>query len=453
MNHHRQPTRRVFLQRSALFAAGVCLGKRITRATGPSPNNTLGIAVVGVAGRGADNLHGVAHETIVALCDVDESRAGGAREQFPKAKFFADYRQMLDTLDKDIDAVVISTADHTHATIAMAALKAGKHVYCEKPLTHSVYEAGNLTETAARLKSVTQMGNQIHAGGNYRRVVELVQRGAIGPIREAHVWCGSVWAGGERPTDTPPVPEGLHWDLWLGPRSIPRVPPGLCAAKWRGWWDFGGGGLGDRAATTWTSPTGPSTSGTPGLPRHRDRPFTPNNAPDKLTVTWDYPARGEQPAVKLTGTADRHDPATSPQGQIPEWGAARALHRRPRHAPRQLRRAPPAAGGRTSPTSNGPTPSFLTPSGITRNGPRPAKTGGPTTCGFDNTGPLTETVLLGNVAYRAAGVSSGTQPTSRFPTPPRPCAICDAIPSRLESVRPRLSVTPRLEVRGRNLEA
>ncbi len=400
MNHHRQPTRRVFLQQSALFAAGVCLGNRITRATGPSPNSTLGIAVVGVAGRGADNLHGVAHETIVGLCDVDENRAGGAREHFPKARFFADYRQMLDALDKDIDAVVISTADHTHAAIAMAALKAGKHIYCEKPLTHSVYEARQLTETAARLKRVTQMGNQIHAGGNYRRVVELVQRGAIGPVREAHVWCGSVWAGGERPTDTPPVPEGLHWDLWLGPAPYRAYHPDYVPAKWRGWWDFGGGGLGDMGChymdlAHWALDLRHARAAEAQGP-----PVHPEHAPDKLTVTWDYPARGEQPAVKLTWYGGQTRPGDVARGQIPEWGAgvlfvgARGMLLANYDEHRLLPEKDFADFQRPEP--------FIPDSiGHHKEWTEACKTGGPTTCGFDYTGPLTETVLLGNVAYRA----------------------------------------------------
>src|SRR5262249_33538936 len=149
------------------------------------------------------------------LCDVDESRAGKAREQYPQATFYADFRKLLD--QKGLDAVVVATPDHTHAVATAAALKAGLHVYCEKPLTHTVHEARVVAELAAKQNAVTQMGTQIHAQDNYRRVVELIQAGAIGPVKEVHVWCGKSWGGGDRPKDTPPVPQGLHYDLWLGP--------------------------------------------------------------------------------------------------------------------------------------------------------------------------------------------------------------------------------------------
>src|SRR5262249_10159519 len=152
---------------------------------------------------------------IVALCDVDEDRAAKARQHFPRAKFYTDFRRMLE--QKDLDAVIVATPDHTHAVATAAALKSGLHVYCEKPLTHTVHEARAMAELARKQRRVTQMGTQIHAGGNYRRAVELIQSGAIGPVKEVHVWVGGSRSGGDRPADTPPVPKGLHWDLWLGP--------------------------------------------------------------------------------------------------------------------------------------------------------------------------------------------------------------------------------------------
>src|SRR6185312_3471564 len=152
---------------------------------------------------------------IVAWCDVDERRTGKARERFPHAKFYPDFRRLID--QKGIDAVLVATPDHTHAPATLAALRADKHVYCEKPLTHTVYEARLVAETAAKHKRVTQMGTQIHGGDNYRRVVELIQSGAIGTVREVHVWVSTTYGRGDRPKETPPVPPGLHWDLWLGP--------------------------------------------------------------------------------------------------------------------------------------------------------------------------------------------------------------------------------------------
>src|SRR6266404_2888878 len=195
--------RRHFLMSSAAGAAGLAL--RADEPKKASPNDRLRVGVIGVAGQGHynwDQIAKVPQAEIVALCDVHEPRTGPARQAFPKASFDVDFRKLLER--KGLEAVVIATPDHTHAVATVAALKAGLHVYCEKPLTHYVHEARVVAETAARQKRVTQLGTQIHAGSNYRRVVELVQSGAIGPVREVHVWCAKSWGGGERPTTQPP---------------------------------------------------------------------------------------------------------------------------------------------------------------------------------------------------------------------------------------------------------
>ncbi len=232
-------------------------------AAGPSArsrrgNEKLNIAVVGTAGRAAANIDGVESQNIVAICDIDDALLARAGERFPRAKAYSDFRKMLE--QKDIDAVVVSTADHVHAPASVMAMTLGKHVYCEKPLSHSVYEARVMTETAARNKVATQMGTQIHAGDNYRRVVELIQSGAIGPVKECHVWVEKAWSGGERPTETPPpVPKGLHWDLLAWPRPRTSLSPDLstgqlaaaggisAAVLWETW-----------PVTTWTCRSGRS---------------------------------------------------------------------------------------------------------------------------------------------------------------------------------------------------
>ena len=183
--------RRAFLRRAAATGAGLVI--LTSWAPGQSPNEKLDIAIVGVAGRGGGNLAGVAHENIVALCDVDKNSLAAAAKGHPQAKTYADFRKMLGEMDKQIDAVVVSTPDHTHAVAGVMAMKMGKHCYCEKPLTHDVYEARVMADLAVKNKLATQMGTQIHAEDNYRRVVELVQCGAIGPIREVHVWCGASY--------------------------------------------------------------------------------------------------------------------------------------------------------------------------------------------------------------------------------------------------------------------
>src|SRR5207249_10858874 len=241
-------SRRRFLQTTA--AAGALTfwsGRSSATENKVSANERVQVGVIGVAGQGQYDLNEVAKAgaAIVALCDVDENRAGTARKRFPEAQYYPDFRHLLD--QKGLDAVVIATPDHTHAVATVAALKAGLHVYCEKPLTHTVHEARVVAETAAQQKRVTQMGTQIHAGNNYRRVVELVQSGAIGPVKEVHVWCQKVYPGGDRPKESPPVPAGRHWGLGLGPAPERPYHPVYLPFDWRGWWDFGGGTLADMA--------------------------------------------------------------------------------------------------------------------------------------------------------------------------------------------------------------
>jgi len=236
-------SRRDMLRTSAIAAGVWTATGSLTGAQSESPNEKLNIAGIGVGGRGAADVNGAASENIVALCDVDEKRAAKTFERYPKAKIYKDFRKMLDEMHGQIDAVTIGTPDHTHAPAGVMAMKLGKHCYCEKPLTHSVYEARVMAETARENKLVTQLGTQIHAGTNYRRVVELVQSGAVGTVGEVHVWLGAKFAGPPTPTDTtqpdaptdrPPVPETLDWDLWLGPASHRPYHPTYAQAEI--WW-------------------------------------------------------------------------------------------------------------------------------------------------------------------------------------------------------------------------
>jgi predicted dehydrogenase len=248
-------TRRQFLRGATLStAAFMALPTSVLGLRGaPSPNQKLNLAGIGIGGQGAHDLGQMESENIVALCDVDKDRAGHTFTKHPKARQFTDYRQMLDQV-KDIDAVVVATPDHHHAFAAMEAIKRGKHVYCEKPLTHSVWEARQLTKAAREAKVATQMGNQGQASDLTRRLCEYVWAGVIGKVHEAHIWTDrpsqglfdEYWPqGGTRPADQPPVPASLDWDLWLGPAPARPYHPAYVPFKWRGWWDFGTGALGD----------------------------------------------------------------------------------------------------------------------------------------------------------------------------------------------------------------
>ena len=217
------------------------------------PSQRLNVAGVGVAGQGGHDIGQFTKENIVALCDVDWAHAAGTFKRFPNARRFKDYRKMLEEV-KEIDAVVVATPDHHHAFASMEAIKRGKHVYCEKPLTHSVWEARQVAQAARAKKIATQMGNQGQASDDSRRLCELIWAGAIGTVREAYVWTdrpsnglfNEYWAQGvDRPKDTPPVPETLDWDTWVGPAPARPYSPVYLPFKWRGWWDFGTGALGD----------------------------------------------------------------------------------------------------------------------------------------------------------------------------------------------------------------
>lgn len=208
----------------------------------------LNLAVIGVGGRGKETLGGALSENVIAICDVDEEALTRAMNRCrPEARRYTDYRTLLDELHDQLDAVIICTPDHTHFPIAMKAMDYGIHVYCEKPLAHTIEEVREMTRKAAEKDLITSMGNQMHVSPNYRRVVEIVQSGGIGEIQEVHLWCGKGWGGTSvRPDREDPVPANLHWDLWLGDApKRPYVSKIYHPSNWRRWWDFGSGTLGD----------------------------------------------------------------------------------------------------------------------------------------------------------------------------------------------------------------
>jgi len=248
-------SRRNFIGGTAAAAAFTIVPRSVLGGAGNvAPSEKLNIAGVGVGGRGGGDLEAVSSQNIVALCDVDWRQADRAFRRYSGARKYKDFRQMLDKEDKNIDAVIVATPDHVHAVASIAAIKRGKHVYCEKPLTHSVYEARMVAQAAREHKVATQMGNQGQASEETRLMCEYIWGGAIGPVREVHVWTDRplrglsdvYWPQGVgRPTDTPPVPDTLDWDLWLGPAAERPYNPAYVPFKWRGWWDFGTGALGD----------------------------------------------------------------------------------------------------------------------------------------------------------------------------------------------------------------
>jgi predicted dehydrogenase len=393
-------TRRTMLKRSALSGVGVSLAPVVLRAQESSPNEKLNLAVIGCGNRGRANLNGVAGENLVALCDVDLRQAKNAYERFPKAKKYKDFRRMLDEVHAEIDAVVVSTPDHTHYPAAMTAMDLGKHLYCEKPMAHTVTEVRKMTEKAREKKLTTQLGTQIHAGSNYRRVVELIRAGAIGEVGEVHVWHTVDYGNREIPTETPPVPSGLDWNLWLGPAETRPYHPTYLPGTWRHWWDFSNGGLGDFGCHYMDLPFWaldlkyPETVAADGPELH------PETTSPGLRVRYTYPRRGKLPPLTMTWYDAGRKPDFLEQRGIPDWKAAVLFlgsegmlisdYNKHRLLPEEefadfIRPEP------TIPESIGHHQEWI----------RACKTGESTTCRFDYSGPLSETVLLGNVAYRS----------------------------------------------------
>ena len=443
-------------------AAGFLILKDARSARSYHANEKLRVAAVGIGGMGAWNLAHFAGENveflggnmllkpamrpettgedIVALCDVDERTADrlipGKRNpaaetfaRYPKAKRYLDYRQMLDEMDNQIDAVVVSTPDHLHAPISLAAMRRGKHVYCEKPGAHSVVEGRLMTQVAAEKGVATQLGTQMHASENYRRVVELIRSGAIGSVQEFHIWPrGVIGAPNDRPVETPPVPEGFHWDLYLGAtrhRPYHPVYSRGCGGNWQRWWDFGCGNLGNMAGhffdlAFWALELRhPLSVEAEGPPPHSE------TTPSRLHVRYRFPARGTLPPALLTWTQGNQPPPIFAENNIPNWawgvfrgtegmllvnydryvlwpeakfaGFVPPLPSIPRSIGEELgQRAEWMAAYRLLPSAR-----KVAEVGHRLEWINACKTGSPTSCNFGYASAIMEAINLGAVAYRA----------------------------------------------------
>ena len=407
-------------RRELLAGMGAALAAGPALLSAAAPNSKLDVAVIGCGGRGGANLRGVAAAgaNIVAVCDVNDVSIAAALKDFPKAQHFNDFRQLYDRL-KNFDAVVVSTTEHTHAFATLPALKLGKHVYCEKPLTHNVGEARIIRQAAREARVATQMGTQIHATANYRRVVELIQSGAIGPVRECHVWVSRAWglqskeaaarnkdivAVSERPEGSPPPPSTLHWDLWLGPAPLrPFSDVYVPGPKWYRWWDFGNGTMSDLGSHWNDLPFWALKLDAPRtIEAHEPdgRPAHPEIAPASLTVAYEFGARGELPPVKMFFYQGEPKPPQFTEKKIPQWGngvlfvgdKGMLLADYGKHV------LLPEAQFKDF---KRPDPFIPESVGHYKEWVEACKSGGPTTCNFDYSGNLTESNHLGNVAYRA----------------------------------------------------
>ncbi|HWD20163.1 MAG TPA: Gfo/Idh/MocA family oxidoreductase [Verrucomicrobiae bacterium] len=415
----RGVSRRHFLSAAGVASTLLLLPSRVLGRNGaPSPNSKLNIAGIGVGGQGGSDLGEMTSENIVALCDVDWDHAAHTFKKYPQAKVYKDFREMLDK-EKSIDAVVVGTPDHNHAIVSMAAIKQGKHVYCEKPLTHTVREARLLAQAAREAKVATQMGNQGMAFDANRQINEWLADGAIGPVREVHAWSDRPthkghlplwWAQGiERPTDTPAVPSTLDWDLWLGPAPYRPYHPVYAPFRWRGWWDFGSGGLGDMGIHNLAPVFSALKLGAPTSIEASSTPVFPDSVTAAGHVHYQFPARGEMPPVKLhwyDGGLLPERPDELPEGQeldaedgvifvgdrgkmlVTGWGG-QGVHLSPAALDKSYQRPAPTLAR----SKNGHYQEWIAA----------CKTGSETRSNFAFSGPLTEAVQLGTVCLRNGG--------------------------------------------------
>ncbi|HEY1381346.1 MAG TPA: Gfo/Idh/MocA family oxidoreductase, partial [Gemmataceae bacterium] len=300
-------SRRRFLQSAAVSLGALAQSRPpAVQAAGRPPSDRLRVAMVGVHNQGRHDLDHIAGEggaDIAVLCDVDEKLLDAAHKDYPKAELATDFRRVLDR--KDIDAVAIATPDHTHAIATLLALQAGKHVFCEKPLTNTIAEARKVAEAAKKSGRVTQMGTQIHAGENYRRVVELLRAGAVGPVREVYLWVGSRWSADEKPHPGETPPAGLHWDEWLGPAADRPYSAAYLPRTWRGWWDFGGGTLADMGCHYYDLAQWGLGLTAPAKVTAEGPPVDPQTAPPWLTVRYEYPATAARPGLTVVWNSSR----------------------------------------------------------------------------------------------------------------------------------------------------
>lgn len=391
--------RRKFVATTGAASVGVFTSSAPAQST--SANDSLNLACIGTANRAAADIDGVKHERIVALCDVDQKYLSKKLESLPDARPFDDYREMLDTMGDQIDAVVVGTTDHHHAPASMRAIKAGKHVYCEKPLTHTVEEARLIAEAAAKAGVATQLGTQIHAQDNYRRVVEIIQAGSIGDITDVHVWVGKGWGGGDRPEKGDPVPEHLNWDVWLGPApERPYASGRYHPANWRRWWDFGQGTLGDMGCHYMDLPFWALKLRHPNHIEATGPEVHEETAPLGLTVKYQFPETDVAPGINLTWYDGNMTPKSVMGQRVPSAGVMFVGTGGMMFANYSSYRLFPVD---KYSTFEPPAKSISASIGHHKEWLKACRDGSPTTCNFDYSGALTETVLLGNVAYRSGG--------------------------------------------------
>ena len=405
-------SRRSFLKTASLASAAVAFPQVMRSQQGQSPNNKLNVAFVGVGGRGAAAVAALQTENCVAFCDVDDARAAKTFEKFPQVPRFRDFRKMLDQLGNRIDAVTVSTPDHMHFPIAMAALALGKHVFVEKPMAHTIAEARKLAAVAREKKVATQMGNQGHAAEGTRLLKEWFQAGVLGEVREIHSWTDRpIWPQGVKALDhsklMPVVPRTLDWDLWLGVAAAREYDPAYLPFNWRGFWDFGTGALGDMGCHMMDGAFWALDLNAPTTIEAVSTNQTAMSPPTASVVTYQFPARGGRPAVKWVWYDGGMEPVLPPEFEearkLPDnntfiLGSKASVVADANY--NSIRIFPET---RMQELSDSLPPKTIprVPGGHFAEWVRACKGGVPAGSNFDHASKVTETCLLSNVAVRA----------------------------------------------------
>jgi predicted dehydrogenase len=401
-------THRVSRRRFLKTAAGAVAAPYILPRSVRGANAKLNIAGIGVGGKGEVDVSQCGGENIVALCDPDEVRAAAMVKKFPNAKVYKDFRKMFDEMGKSIDAVTVSTPDHTHAVASVAAMKMGKHVYCQKPLTRTIHEARVMLEVAREKKVATQMGNQGHANAQSRRLVELIQGGVLGQVKEVHVWTDRpIWPQGiDRPKETPSVPKTLDWDLWLGPAPERPYSPAYVPFKWRGFWDFGTGAQGDMGCHNSDLAFWSLGLRDPVSADSEASGVSAESAPKWSIVTLQFPALGTRGPVKFVWyDGGKMPPADlAKQKELPKNGSILVGDKDTLYVPSMWGAGTFLSGAKAEDFKD-----------IPEKLPRPkgdfehhhheewieaCKGGAPAYSNFDYAAPMTEALLVGNLAVR-----------------------------------------------------
>lgn len=398
-------TRRNFIGTTALAtAAFTIIPRHVLGGQGfVAPSDKLNVACIGIGGKGESDSAAMENENVVALCDVDEIHGSKTREKYPKARFYQDFRKLFDK-EKNIDAVTVSTPDHNHAIIAYTAMQLGKHVYVQKPLTHTVYEARKLAKAAKEYNVVSQMGNQGHASEGARLVNEWIAAGAIGDIHEIHTWTNRpIWPQGdmERPEEIPSLPNYLDWNLWLGPAPYRPYHPAYHPFKWRGWWDFGTGALGDMGAHILDQPFWALNLDSPNTIQASSSKFSDQTYPLASIVTWTFPEKDGRAPVKIKwfdgGLLPPRPEDLEPErklGAVIYYGSdGKLMHNAYGDSPRLI---PETAMKEFNP----PEQTIPRSPGIYEEWIEAIKNGGKSTTDFEYSAKLTEMMLLGNIAIK-----------------------------------------------------